>query len=68
MSDRKVLELNGDGENRDPVSFIIKPDGCLHIHIDGGETGDTEGGFYGIEAERTFSPDEVKQLREFLKD
>lgn len=66
MSARDLLELAGDANHRDPVTFLLLPDGRLSIRIDGGETGDTEGGFYGIEAERTFSVDEVAVLRKFL--
>lgn len=68
MADRKLLELPGDATHREPVQFLIKPDGSLFIHIDGGEGGDTEQGFYGIEAERTFSPDEVARLLAFLQE
>jgi hypothetical protein len=56
--DRQLLELKGDTIHREPVRFILKPDGSLYIHVDGGKCGDTD---------RTLSPNEVKQLRGFLQ-
>jgi hypothetical protein len=56
--DRQLLELKGDAIHREPVQFIVRPDGALCIHVDGSECGDTD---------RTFLPDEVKQLRLFLE-
>lgn len=67
MPNGRVLELAGDSTYRDKVTFQLNDDGSLRIWIDGGETGDTEGGFYGIEAERTFSAEEVETLLKFLK-
>lgn len=65
-SDRGFLALAGDFNYREPVTFIRREDGSLNIWIDGGETGDTEGGFYDIEAERTFTAEEVEMLKQFL--
>jgi hypothetical protein len=64
---RRLLTLRGDNGYREDAHFILKPNGSLYIWIDGGEGGDTECGFYGIEADRTFAPEEVEQLRKFLK-
>lgn len=64
----RLLELQGDVPHRDAVTFQVTPKGELRIWIDGGETGDTEGGFYGVEAERTFSREEVERLKVFLND
>lgn len=64
--ERRVLELTGDTPYHEPVLFLRKPDGSLYIHIDGGDGGDTDMGFYSIEADRTLSPAEVEKLATFL--
>lgn len=64
---RRLFTAVGDTSYREPVHFILRDDGSLYIWVDGGEGGDTEAGFYGIEADRTLSPNEVNQLRKFLE-
>jgi hypothetical protein len=64
--DRRILTLSGDRGYREPVHFIVRKDGSLYIWVDGGEGGDTEGGFYSIEADITLTADETEELRQFL--
>lgn len=66
MIKARLLELEGDNDYREPVLFQANEDGSLYVWIDGGETGDTEAGFYEVAAERTFSKDEVAKLVAFL--
>lgn len=63
---RAILELQGDPAHRDPVTFIRREDGSVYIWIDGGEGGDTEMGFYSIEADRALSAEEIQKLVEWL--
>ena len=60
----KEIELQGDApEHIGPAQFYLRESGVLHVYIEhnGPDTGSENN--YGA---RSFSPEEVQKLREFL--